>query len=295
MTTAAQMVERTRRHLYSGETRDERDTLATGIDADDVGLAVASGRSGLQRGVILGIDLEEMYVNDVSSGINATVVRGDGGSTAAAHSAGAVVWISPKFSTWSIFQAINEELVALRGEGLYRTRTVDLTYAPGTDAYDLTSVTDIDDILDVEYNADDGSGRWSTLPRSEWMLRRDLPTSSFASGLALTVNGWVSPGQTLRVAYRSGFTALSALANDVEAVSFLPASMHDIVPLGAAIRLLAGAEVPRNFLDQYETRRADEVPAGARLGEMRTLMLLRQERIAAEVARLYSRNPVVRR
>lgn len=294
MTTTGDLIERTRRHLYSGETRDERDRLISAIDTDDVGLGVEFGRTGLQRGVMLGIDLEELYVWDVVGGINATVSRGEGGSVAAAHAQGAHVYIAPKHSGWAIFQAINEELQALHGEGLYRIGTVDLTYHPGTDAYDLTGVTDVLDILDVEYDADDGTGRWATLPRSEWLLRRDLPTASFPSGLALTVNGWVASGQTMRVAYKAGFTAVSAVDDDIEDDAGLPSSAHDIVPLGAAIRLVAGGEVSRNFLDQAETRRADEVPPGARLGQIRGLMALRQDRIAAEKAKLYARNPVVR-
>lgn len=294
MTTFAQLIEQTKRHLYSAEIRDERDRLAGAIaSAVATSLTVEHSEPGIRRGAVLAIDIEELYVEDVS-GATATVTRGEGGSTAATHASGATVWVNPKYSPFSIAQAINDELASLPGEGIFRVRTVDLTYTPGTDAYDLTSVTALDDVLDVEYDANDGTGRWATLPRGSWALRRDLPTADFASGLALTVNGYVASGQALRVTYRSGFSALTAVAQDVETISGLHASAHDILPLGAAIRLTAGAEVARNFLDQYETRRADEVPPGARSGQARGLMLQRAQRINDERARLYAKYPVVR-
>lgn len=293
MTTLAQLVEQTKRHLYSAEIRDARDKLNGAIDADDTDITSTNSDPAIQRGAVLAIDLEELYVEAIS-GSTVTVARAEGGSTAAAHASGTPIIINPKYSAWAIFQAINDELAGLPGLGIYRVRTVDLTYAPGTDAYNLTSVTDIDDILDVEFDANDGTGRWATLPRRQWLLRRDLPTSDFASGVALTVNGYVESGQTLRAAYRSGFTALTALANDVEADSGLQASAHDILPLGAAIRLTAGAEVARNFLDQYETRRADEVPPGARSAQARGLTARYLQRIADEKARLYAKRPVMR-
>lgn len=293
MTTTLDLIERTRRHLYSGETRDERDRLSAAITSGATGLGITYGRASVQPGATLGIDLEELYVWDVS-GTNVAVSRGEGGSTAAAHDNAAVIHVNPRFSAYSVLQAINDELLALASAGLYRIRTVALTYQGGTDAYNLTGVTDVIDVLGVDFDYDDGSGRWSTLPRSMWNLRRDMPTATFASGLSLTVNGVVAYGQAVRVAYKAPYATLATLVDDVETVSGLQASAHDIVPLGAAIRLTVGSEVARNSLDQYDTRRADEVPAGARLGQMRAMAALRAQRIADEAARLYALRPVIR-
>ena len=131
------------------------------------------------------------------------------------------------------------------------------------------------------------------MDRNEWRLRRDMSTADFASGAALTVNGYVEPG-SMRVTYKAPFASLVTATDNVESVSGLHAQAHDILPLGAAIRLTAGAEIARNFLDQADTRRADEVPGTARLGQMRALLQLRQQRIDAEKARLYAKYPVIR-
>lgn len=293
MTTTLELIERTRRHLYSGETRDDRDRLTSAIDADDTTIAVEFGRSGIQAGATLGIDLEELYVWDVGAN-SATVSRGEGASTAATHVDNSVVYINPKFSAFSILQAINDELNALSAEGLFKVSTVSLSYQAGTDAYDLTSVTDLMDVLEVNFDANDGTGRWLSLDRNEWRLRRDLNTDDFASGKALTVNGFVEAGSEMRVSYKAPYTALATVADNVETISGLHSQAHDILPLGAAIRLTAGAEVSRNFLDQSDTRRADEVPPTARLGQMRALLNLRQQRIDAEKRRLYAKYPVIR-
>jgi hypothetical protein len=121
-----------------------------------------------------------------------------------------------------------------------------------------------------------------------------MPTAEFPSGLTLTVNGYAESGRDMRVSYKKPFAAtLASLAQVVETVSGIDASAVDILSLGAAIRLLAGTEVSRNFLDQSDTRRADEVPPQARASQMRALQQLRKDRISAEKARLYAKYPAV--
>lgn len=293
MTLTSDLIARTRRHLYSGEVRDERDKLNGAINASVTSLVTTYNRTGLQPGVMLGMGLEELFVWENASG-TLTVSRGENGSTAASHADEAIIRIAPKFSDFAIFTAINAELDGLSAEGLYKVVTATLTYSVGTDAYDLTGVTDLIDIISVNFDANEGTERWRTLDRNEWRLRRDLPTSEFASGLSLTVNGWVSSGQSVVVTYKAPYTSLATTADNVETVSGLHAQAHDIVPLGAAIRLTVGGEVSRNFLSQGDTRRAEEVGAGARAGQMRSLAALRISRIEAEKARLYAQYPVMR-
>lgn len=297
MTTVAAVIERTRRHLYSGETRDERNRLSGSLTSSAVGLGLVGSAGGIAIGSTLAIDLEELYVWNVTGGTNCEVSRGEGGSTAATHDAGATIFVNPKFSAFAVLQAINEELVDLSAptNGLFDVGTVTLDYVAGTDAYDLTSVADLIDVISVEYDAVDGTERWRTLPRSAWRLRRDMPSADFPSGLSLTVNGYAESGADMRVSYRKPFAAtLSTLAQVVETVSGIDATATDILSLGAAIRLLAGTEVARNFLVQGDTRRADEVPPQARASQMRALQQLRSARISAEKARLYAKYPVVR-
>lgn len=294
MTTLAQTIERTRRHLYSGETADARDRLAEPVNSSEVNLTLDFGQTGVQPGATLSIDLEEMHVWQADTNTAPMVERGDHGSTATSHTNQTIVYVNAKFSAFMILEAINDELDALSTE-LYRLGSLDITYDAGTDAYDLTGVTSLTSIIDVESSANDGTDRWNTLDPSLWSLKRDLPTADFPSGMALTINGSVESGMAMRVAYKGTFTRLSALTDTLETTAGLHAQAHDIVVLGAAVRLIAGAEVSRNFLEQGETRRADEVGPGSRTAMVRGLAALRAQRIEQEKARLYAMRPTVRR
>lgn len=290
MTTLNDVIERTRRHLHSGETRDERDKLNGAVASVDTTVQLVYGRDGVQSGSVLALGLEELYVWERTDS-SVVVSRGQNGSTAAAHINGTIVYIKPKFSAFSILKSVNEELDALSADGLYRVLTVPLTYVPGTDAYNLTGVTDLIDILSVEYAVNDGTGRWASLRNNRYRLRRDMATADFASSMALTINGYVENG-SMRITYKAPYLQLSTLEDNVETVSGLHSQAHDILTIGAALRLVAVNEVSRNFLDQSETRRAGEVPTGARSGQIRNLASLRMARLEAEKSRLYAKRPV---
>lgn len=292
VTTTDDLIARTRRHAYT-ETADERNRLSAGVTDTDTVLTFDFDMGGIIAGATISIGLEEMMVWTVTA-TSAEVARGQGGSTAAVHAAGDLVRVKPKMSPFAILQALNEDLLDLSAQGLYRVRTVEVTYDGNTAAYNLTGVTDITDIIDVTFDAIDGTSRWVSIPRAGWRLKRGLPTADFASGLAFTLNSYAMPGQPINITYKAPFSPLTALTDDVAAVTGLPVTAVDIPPMGAVIRLTAGGEVARNFLNQGETRRAGEVPAGARLGSMRGLMMLRQQRIEAEASRLYAKYPVVR-
>ena len=294
-TTLADLIERTRRHLYT-EVRDEIDRLAQGIDADDTTLTVDFGRAGVKDGAVLSIGLEELLVWSVS-GATVTVERGFNGTTAAAHDSGDLIRVNPKHTDAAIAGALNDDLADLStpANGLYGVGTVELTYQAGTHTYGLTGVSTAIGILEVSFDANDGTGRWPVLSPRDWRLGRAMETDDYSTGLALTLDVAAQPGRQLRVVYAKPFTALTALAHDVVVVGGLPATAVDIPPMGAAMRLTDGGEVARNFLHQGDTRRAGEVPAQARGASSRTLAARRRERIGAERSRLYRQYPAVTR
>lgn len=291
MTTVADVIAHTRRHLYS-ETRDELNRLTTTIDADDTALDLDFELGGIQTGSLVAIDLEEMHVWSSSVSGGAVVQRAVNGTTAAEHAAGSIIRVNPKVTDFEIVQALNEDLTDLSAQGLFQVTAETIDYDAGTDAYDLPG--DIITIIGVTYDANDGTERWNTIDRSAWRIRRSMPTDVFASGQSLTINGYAETGARINVAYKAPFAANLAAVDDDLADTGLPVTAFDLPPIGAAIRLRAGSEVARNFLSQGETRRADEVPAGARSGSLSGLRVLRQQRIAAEAARLYAQYPTVR-
>jgi hypothetical protein len=162
--------------------------------------------------------------------------------------------------------------------------TAVLTYNPAVEGYDITASTSVMGILDIDYKTP-GPGR--SLPAiSSWRLRRQQDTAVFPSGNVVVIYEGGSPGLDIRVRYSAPFGQFATLA-DTHTTVGLPDAATDLPPLGAAIRLVAPRDVKRAFTEhQGETRRPDEVPVGANQQAMRNLMLLRQQRLVAEQARL---------
>lgn len=289
MTTAQTLIHQCRReHLHS---RDQMNRLTTTLNTTDTTVTVDFDLTGISRDSIIGIDTELMYVWDVPVGTrNLTVQRGHGGSVAAAHTAGAIVRVNPRVSDFDILAAFNDELRALSARGVWRMRTVDLTSNASNAGYDLTGLTsaDVVDVWEVRYKQPGATGDWPVL--SGWTLARDLPTSDFASGMALMTSQAPYPGQTVRVRYISTLGLLTAATDDVETVTGIPGTAIDLLPLGAAISLTAGRGAARTDMRaQGDTRRAEEVSAGDTIQGISALRARYQQRVTEEARRLRRR------
>lgn len=287
--TAYDIVHEALSYLQTG-VRVERDLLATTMNSSVGSVVSTYSRPGIKAGAKLSLDLEDMHVWSVS-GATATVQRGEFGSTAAAHSSGAIIHVNAEFTPFEVFKQINNELKSLSAprNGLFVPRTVTLTYNPSIFGYNLTGVTNIDGILRVLAEATGSAKQWA--PITDYRIERNLPTGDFASGFALFVPRG-APGRDIRVVYRGQFSEMDALADDVETNTGLPYSCFDILAMGAALRCAAPAEIDRNQMGaQGSGRRSSEVPAGARLNAVRGLAQLRQDRISQERARLSRRFP----
>jgi hypothetical protein len=118
-----------------------------------------------------------------------------------------------------------------------------------------------------------------------------MPTKDFGSGLALQFDQGVRPGD-VRVTYRSPFTRVTAETEGIQLNAGFPESAEDLLVIGAQIRLVSPREVKRNFTEsQGDTRRADEVTAGAVSGSITILIRMRRDRITAEAAKLARQYP----
>jgi hypothetical protein len=289
MPTAADLVQETRAHLLSG-SRQEYAQLAEDLDAVETAIDITGSLGGVQRGAVISIDLELMYVFSVA-GLVATVKRGYLGSTAAVHTNGAMIEVNPTWSDFQILRSLNQEIDSYSSprHGLYQMKVVDLTFTGARVGYDLTGVTDLIDIYDVRYSDYGSFYSWPRVGR--WVLARNQLTSDFASGFALFIEGVNAPGRPIRVQYKARFATLSALATDLTTTG-LPTTAYDIPPLGAAARLVAAREVPRSRTDaQPEPRRAAEVPPGTSRQAAGGLLALRNQRLAEESARLHAHYP----
>lgn len=284
MTTAATVIDRTLRQLLSG-TVEARNKLASTITSADTNVTVTYALEGLRVGQVFEIDSELFYIWAADTGAKTLEVqRGYNGTTAAAHTAGAVVTVNPRFPRAQCLEALNDELSDLSSpmHGLFQIKTLNLDYNGSDVMVNLTGVTSIIDLVQVSvrYMTDD-----YPIARKVRLVR-DLPTDDFASGFAIRFDQGVFPGR-LRVVYKAPYTQAANESIDVNSAGGVQESCTDILAIGTQIRLMSPREIKRNFTEsQGDTRRADEVTVGAVGNSITNLQRLRRDRIQAEAARL---------
>lgn len=290
MSTAGALLDRVQRQLLSGIV-EERNKLASGVDADDTSLTLTYDLSGFREGTVFEVGSELMYVWEAVSGTKTLVVeRGYAGTTPASHSSGAIAVLNPRFPKAQMLDALNQDIDDLSSpsNGLFRVVATNVTYNGSDRQIDLTGATNIIDLIDVRvrYLSDD-------YPFIRGVrLQRDLPTSDFASGFAIVFDQDCVAG-SLRVRYKAPFTRASSISSNLQSACFVPESMEDILEMGVMIRLLASREVKRNFTEaQGDTRRATEVPSGGMRDSMTNILRLRRDRILAEKAKLARQIPL---
>jgi hypothetical protein len=212
------------------------------------------------------------------------------GTTAAAHTSGALVTLNPRFPKAQMLEALNQDIDDLSSplNGLYRVISANVDYNGADRQVDLTGATSVIDLIDVRlrYLADD----YPVIRRCR--LQRDLPTADFPSGYAIVFDESVMAG-TLRVRYKAPFSRVAAIGDNLQSVANVPATMEDILELGVMSRMLSVREVKRNFIEsQGDTRRSDEVGAGAMRDSFSNILRLRRDRIIAEAAKLARQYPL---
>jgi len=290
MTTVATVLNRASRQMLAGAV-EERNKLATSLASGDTSVVTTYDLGGLRTGSVFEIESELLYVwNANPASKTLTVERGYAGTTAASHTSGAIVTLSPRFPRAQMLDAVNAELDDLSStmNGLFRVITVDLTYNGSDRQINITNSGTIIELLDarLRYLADD----YPVL--NSVRLQTGLPTTDFASGNTLVFDEPVMAG-TVRVRYKAPFARATTEASDLTTDCFLPATCDDIVETGVMLRMMNAREIKRNFIEsQGDTRRPDEVPPGAIRDSATSLVRLRRERIIAEAARLKAQYPI---
>ena len=290
MSTAGALINRVSRQLLSG-TVEERNKLAVTVTSADTAIVLSYDLAGLRAGSVFEIDSELMYIWVAESGSKTlTVERGYLGTTAAAHTSGALAILNPRFPQQQLLDALNQDIDDLSSplNALYRVITVDLSYNGSDRQINIPSASSIIDLIDVRlrYLSDDFVALRGT------RLARDLPTADFASTFAITLDQRTMAG-TLRVRYRAPFVRATTTADNLQTVGFVPVSMEDILEYGVMSRMLATREIKRNFIEsQGDTRRSEEVPAGAISGSVSNILRIRRDRIIAEAAKLARQYPL---
>lgn len=290
MTTVATVLNRASRQLLAGVV-EERNKLAASLNASATSITTTYDLGGLRAGSVFEVDSELMYVWDANASAKSlTVERGFAGTTAASHNSGAIMTLNPRFPRAQMLDALNADLddLSSTANGLFRVVTVDLSYNGSDRQIDITGSGTIIELLDVRlrYLADDYPVIHSA------RLQTGLPTTDFPSGNTLVLDEPVMAG-TLRVRYKAPFAQATSEATDLQTTCFLPSTCDDIVEMGVMLRMMAGREIKRNFTEsQSDTRRPDEVPAGAVTQSVANIQRLRRERVVAEAGRLKAQYPI---
>lgn len=289
MSTGTTVINRTLRQLLSG-TVEQRNKLSAGISASATTVVMSYDLDGIRKGQVFEIDSELFYVWEATAGTKTlTVERGFNGTTAATHSAGAIVTVNPRFPRAQILEAINDELQDLSSpmHGLFKVESYDFDYTSSNQIVNMDSVRNIIDLIGVHIRITDDQYDWIRKVK----LMRDLPTDDFPSGFGLKFQERNTNGR-MRVVYKAPFTPLTVETQNLVAWAGLPESCLDIVNMGVQIRLVSPREMKRSFTEsQGDTRRPDEVPPGSVSNSVNNLIRMRRDRIIAEAARLARQYP----
>lgn len=285
------VIEEVNRLLLSGQ-REELNKLSGAILDNTETITLKFDLGGIKAGALIDIDLETMRVWMIDeSSKTATLQRGMNGTTATAHSDGALVYVNPRMSRAAIFKALNDEIRALSSVELYQMGEVEFNYSSVQSEYDLTgaSFLNIIDVYDVRQKRIGADQRW--MPLDNWRYAKNSDPDSFASGSSLFIPAGV-PGQKVRVLVRAEFTPLGAGTDDIATVAGIPEEMQDILSMGVLMRLGPVREIKRNFTEvQGNARRADEVQTGAVQQSFASVRQMRADRIAQEQWRLANKYP----
>jgi hypothetical protein len=290
MSTASALLDRVNRQLLSG-TIEERNKLATTVSSSDTSFVMSYDLAGLRAGTVFEIDSELVYIWEAVSGSKTvTVERAYMGTTAASHTAGAVVTLNPRFPKAQMLEALNQDIDDLSSplNGLFRVVSTSIDYNGSDRQTDWTGATSVIDLIDVRLRYLDSDYPVIRATR----LQRDLPTADFPSGFAIVFDESVMAG-SLRVRYKAPFSRVSALTDSLQSVANVSTTMEDILELGVMSRVLSVREVKRNFIEsQGDTRRSDEVGSGAMRDSFSNILRLRRDRIIAEAAKLARQYPL---
>ena len=300
MTTLNDLVISVQRRALS-DLREENSYLGAAIsDTTSTSFSLASGQTlgSIQPGAVVQIDWECMFVMSVTPPTGPiNVVRGWFDSTPATHATNAIVNVNPRFPAVDIIKAINEDIDDLSAptNGLFQMLELTTTFIPVQQGYDMVGVTaaNVLEVWEVRAHEYGPANKYPIIPPGDWKLQRNADTAVFPSGLALTLDRGGFAGRPLRIQYKAPFTTpLVNKTDDVLSVTGLHTQAHDIPVLGAPARLMQFRELKRSFSEaQGEPRRAQEVPVGASLTASKGLLLMREQRIAAERSRLHSMYP----
>ena len=241
------------------------------------------GSTELGKGTIE-IDEELMWIDSFDRIANTATVspfgRGYLGTTAATHTAGAKVTISPTFPRYVIKRAINDTIRAL-GANIFAVKQTSFTYNAAITTYELDNLN-IRNILTMHWEAIGPTKEWIRVKRFDFDSLPSINTWG-ATAQTVTIGDVITPGRTVKVVYATEPAAMSANSDVFTTVTGLPESVRDVVILGAAYRLLTYLDPARASMVSPQADETDaKRPYGSSGNATRQLYSLYAQRLAEE-------------
>lgn len=310
MASLSSIVERTRAHL-TGAFRGELTLLGTTMTSVQTTVTLTAITSTISQSSIISIDQELFYVMSADpTGLILTVIRGHLGTTAAAHTAGAVIEVNPRFPGALIYMALLDEINGLP-EMIYAVVGETYSVAQFTETILLNAspvnYADVYGLIDVRQSPASINGfnypigAYTSWPRLDYSrLERGADTGDFATGVYLRLGGRIGFGGSVRVTLavkpstmdQSGVTTATPATDTVTGLG-LPRSFTDVLSLGTALRLYQPRDIDRTQRQgQGESRFAQEVPVGGITQTAIGLDRIYQRRLGQEVDKLRSAYPI---
>jgi hypothetical protein len=284
MPTLAQLTDEVMLNLMGYVEDQQQFTTQTGALTNVATTVTVTDGTQISTG-LTEIDDELIWVSTVA-GNTLTIVRGMFGSTAVAHSAGAVVRNAPHFPRFQIQRVINDVIRGVYPD-LYSVTTTTLTsgalVTQGLPA-------NCERVLTVDYQDVAATGMW--LPITHYTVDLNANVAAYPTGKSISILDVIPTGRTLQLSYIKKPTVLAATTDDFAAVSGLQDSAKEAVIYGACARLTGYLEPAKWSTTSAEAKLLDGVqPAGVAINASKHFYAMHKQLVAEENRRLLERYP----
>lgn len=286
MTTLADLVNEVHLNLLGYVLDQESITTCTSFTDSATSFSVVDA-SQISTGLIE-VDEELMWCTEVDTDSNIVYagVRGMYGTTAAAHSTGAVVRNSPRFPRMMIANAINQVLRSSWPD-VYAVASTNITTTTAITTYQLPTTVEL--VLDVTYDELSPSGHWSPIRR--WALDKSADTTEYPNGNTITVFDPVLSGRSIRVTYTTRPSAMDGGMATTLASTGLEESARPMLVYGACAQMLGYTEAPRLTDESAQANLLNAQTPGAALSPARWFYQLHLQARQEEARRLATTYP----
>ena len=264
----------------------------------------------LDKGTIIEINQELMICTDLNAVTNTiTVKRGMKGTTAAAHTAGDIIKISPPFPRKVVFDAVKDQinnlfptLFAVETQSVVASTGYTLLGAhdaPGTNNYLVSILSAISQYTDFATGSDSTGTIFQPVTSSLIELPNPF-TFTDSDGVSRTITYTTGPsvvhaiqfssiaqGHTVLVTFKKKFIEPTAESDTLTSIGLEP-EYEPIIMAGVAAQMIAGKDIPTATTDYISDQMAvSNFPVGSSNNVRNSL--LQYQQLLVNQARKYLR------